>query len=214
MSDFVLQKSFFRQNPLDPHSAASLADFHLLVDDMDSLNEKMEKLIFDTKPDATRREKLEQAKAIIEELRTGEAVVKYMRQVHDSLADWVFCKKALLLQSEAAPLIQKRFMTTGQDRFIELAFRIFAKADIQYTNQLYADYKSIRNPYAQAYACLLFAEREIKDAGPLLLAEFKRFRRDYPDGSFDQFPLLGLNILYGYDRQKKHSAPLKIEDDG
>ncbi len=38
--------------------------------------------------------------------------------------------------------------------------------------------------------------------------------KGYPDESFDQFPLLGLNILYGYDRQKKHSAPLKIEDDG
>ena len=128
---------------------------------------------------------------------SGEAIVKFMRQEHDGLTDSALCKKALTLESETVPLIMKRYMTSGQDRFIELSFQILAQADIQYTEQLFADYKSIRNPYAQAVACLLFGERGMEDAPPLLMEEYRRFQRDYPDEGFDQHPLLALYILYG-----------------
>lgn len=133
----------------------------------------------------------------IEMLDSGESVVNYMRKNHDNLADPMFWKKALTLQEEAAPLIVKRFKTTGQDRFVEHAFRILAKADIKYTQQLFEEYEEIRNPYAQSTACLLFGEHEMEEAVPLLMKEYKRFKKEYPDESLNQAPLLALYILYG-----------------
>ena len=197
MSEYFIHESFFKENPLEKYSAAAFADFHLTLDDVEDLNAEMERIVLQLKPDAARRDRLEETKAAIEALDSGEAVVKFVRQENDGLADPLFCKKALTMQDEAAPLILKRYMTSGRDRFIEMVFRVLAKSDIQYTEQLFADYKGIRSPYAQAVACLLFAEHRLDEAPPLLMAEFKRFRRDYPDESFDQFPLLGLNIMYG-----------------
>ena len=196
MSEYFIHNSFFKKNPLKKVSAAVIADFSLTTEFNDELQAEMERIVLEQTGEE-RRARLEQDRAVIEALDSGEAIVKYMRQEHDMLANPMFCKKVLTMESEAAPLIVKRFMTSGQDGFIELAFRVLAKADKKYAEQLFSDYKNIRNPYAQAVACLLFAEHEMDDAPPLLMEEYRRFQQDYPDESFDQFPLLGLNIMYG-----------------
>ena len=197
MPEYMIHKSFFKKNPLEKFSAAAFADFHLTMLDQDELNAEMENIVFKYKPDDERRAQLEQDRNIIEAMDSGEAIVKYMRQEHEGLADPMFCKKALAMQDGAAPLILRRYMTTGQDRFIELAFLILAKANIRYVEQLYADYANIRNPYAQSMACLLFGEREMQNAASLLMEEYERFKREYPDESYNQGPLLALHILYG-----------------
>ena len=43
---------------------------------------------------------------------------------------------------------------------------------------------------------MLFGKLGFQDAAPLLLQEYRRFRRDYPKDSFDQGPLLGLSHLF------------------
>ena len=69
------------------------------------------------------------------------------------------------------PLILKRYKTTFQTCFVETAVRILGNTD-----ELWKHYKEIRNPYAQSMACLLFGTHELKEAVPLLLAEYNSFR--------------------------------------
>lgn len=191
-----LPKDFFKNNPLDKISSAMIADFSLRTQFDERLHAEMEKIvgkhISDERHDRIRKDREE-----VEQLASGEAVVSYMRKHHDNLVDPMFCKKALTMEAEVAPLIVKRYQTTGQDRFVELAFRILAKADQKYTEQLFVQYREIRNPYAQAMACLLFGEQRMENAVPLLLREYERFKRDFPKESFNQAPLLALYILYG-----------------
>ena len=192
----MLHKSFFKYHPLDKISSALIADFSLNTLFDDSLNAEMEKLVSEQLAD-DRLVQIARDKEEVEKLNSGDAVVTYMRKNHDNLVDPMFCKKALTLEAEAAPLIVKRYKTSGQDRFIELAFRILAKSDRNYAEQLFAEYQEIRNPYAQAMACLLFGEQEMEEAVPLLMKEYERFKRNYPKDSFDQAPLLALYILHG-----------------
>ena len=191
-----LPKSFFKKNPLEQMSTAIIADFSLTVEFNDRLHAEMEKILDEHISDE-RHIKIAKDKEEVEHLDNGEAVITYMRKDHDNVADPMFCKKALTMEAEVAPLILKRYKTTGQDRFVELAFRILAKADIKYARQLFEEYREIRDPYAQAMACLLFGEHEMEDAVPLLLKEYERFKKEYPDESLNQAPLLALHILYG-----------------
>ena len=191
-----LPKSFFKKNPLEKMSTAIIADFSLTIQFNDELHTEMEKILGEHISDE-RHIKVAKDEEEVEKLDSGEAVVTYMRKDHDNVADPMFCKKALTMEAEAAPLIVKRYKTTGQDRFVELAFRILAKADKKYAEQLFEEYAEIRDPYAQAMACLLFGEHEMEDAVPLLLKEYERFKKEYPDESLNQAPLLALHILYG-----------------
>ena len=196
MGEYVIHKSFFKQNPLDEISSAIIADFSVSTLFNDELNAEIEKIVNGQIKDERKTQILADKNAV-DQLSSGEDVVTYMRKVHDNVADPLFCKKAIMLESEAAPLIVKRYKTSAQDRFIELAFRILAKADKKYAEQLFREYKEIRNPYAQAMACLLFGEQEMEEAVPLLMQEYKRFKQSYPKESLNQAPLLALYILYG-----------------
>ena len=191
-----LPKSFFKKNPLEKMSTAIIADFSLTIQFNDELHAEMEKILGEHISDE-RHIKVAKDKEEVEKLDSGEAVVAYMRKDHDNIVDPMFCKKALTLEAEAAPLIVKRYKTTGQDRFVELAFRILAKADKKYAEQLFQEYQEIRNPYAQSTACLLFGEQGMEEAIPLLMKEYERFKSDYPEESYNQAPLLALHILYG-----------------
>ncbi len=104
-------------------------------------------------------------------------------------------KKALEMQDEALPLIVNRYKKTRHKVFIGNASKILSCADKKYTEKLRANYKDIRLPYAQALVCLLFGYHGFVDAIPLLLSEYERFGRLYPDGTYNQCPLLALGYL-------------------
>lgn len=196
MDKSLLPKGFFQNHKLDRLSAAIIADAALVFKSSDALQQGIEGIVTPDIPEE-RREKIQRDKAEAQALANGEAVVAYMRQDRDNLADQVFLQRALELERGAVPLILRRYKTTAQDRFVELAFHILNRADLSYTKQLFAEYQEIRDPYAQSRACLLFGERKLEEAVPLLLREYARFQREYPSESFDQEPLLGLYILYG-----------------
>lgn len=196
MEENILPKGFFKKNPLRELSAAAIADYSAKVEPIDEFNDKINDIV-DATMTNERRTRVEQDKHEVDMLTSGEDVERYMRKKHDILVYPLLCKKALSLIEDAAPHIIKRYKTTAQDAFIELAFRIFVHADKWYAEELFTAYHDIRNPYAQATACLLFGEHDMKPSVPLLIKEYKRFQTDYPSEGFDQFPLLALYILFG-----------------
>ena len=55
----------------------------------------------------------------------------------------------------------------------------------------------IRDPYARSMACVVFGMHDCEEMIPMLLREYERFRKDYPDEEYEQGPLLALYQLYG-----------------
>lgn len=145
---------------------------------------------------AARTEKIKEEKKKIDQLDSGEAVVRYMRRGCDGMNRITLTNKTLAMQDEALPLVLERFRTSWQDKFIDAAVCAFAKCERVYIDQLKAMYSEIRNPYAQSLACLIFGMRKCEDTLPLLLSEYERMKREYTDESFCQGPLLAIYLLY------------------
>ncbi len=196
MEENVLRKDFFMKYPLKELSAAVIADFSAKTAMIDLINDKINDIV-DASITDERRKQVEQDERDITQLTTAEDVVRYMRKNHDVMVKPMLCKKALSIIDDVGPKIIKRYLTTAQDSFIELAFRIFVHADKQYAEELFDKYDDIRNPYAQAVACLLFGEHKMQATVPFLLKEYKRFQTEYSNDDFDQFPLLALYLLAG-----------------
>lgn len=74
---------------------------------------------------------------------------------------------------------------------------ILGHAEREYVDQLIEMYPEIRNPYAQSMACVALGVQEREDTLPLLLREYERLKRQYPEESYCQGPLLAIYILYG-----------------
>ena len=165
----------------------------------EALHSQLEDRVLSVEKNNDRRVRLQEDRSLIQNLSSGEEIVKYIRQKHEGLADPDLFRKVLSMQEEACPAIVKRYVTTGQDEYVDASFRILAKADSQYTDQLYEAYSDIRNPYAQATACLLFGEHSMKKAIPLLMEEYERFVRVFPNESFNESPLFSLYLICGQE---------------
>ena len=195
MAEFVLPKSFFDENPLREISAAKLADFRMDMAGSLELSSVTGEILSPHMPQK-RLEAQAEDRAAIAALETPADVLNYMRHPHDAFLDGEFYQKVRTLPEDVYPAIVDRFKRSALDRFIEHTAVILFYADPKYTARLLAEYDQIRNPYAKSTACLLFGKLGFQDAAPLLLQEYRRFRRDYPKDSFDQGPLLGLSHLF------------------
>lgn len=196
METKLLPKGFFKSHPLEEISAAKIAyvsmtvSFDAAVDG--AIAEMAEKGI-----QGERHARIEDEKRTIEQLDSGDAIVAFMRSRFDIANQQRLCRKALSMQAEVIPLMLRRYRTSFQDVFIDTAVYILARGEQAYVEQLKAMYHEIRNPYAKSLACLVFGVRQDQSTVPLLLAEYERMKKDYPEENLCQGPLLALYILYG-----------------
>ena len=195
MNENHLPKSFFKNNPIDELSAANFLYFKITVGMEDAFEELLSEGM--SKVGATKRlTGSDDEKAAISALNSGEEVVAFMRTKFDVINQNRLCKKALSMQADTIPLMLRRYRTTYQDVFVDTAALILAHAEKCYAEMLFEMYEEIRNPYAQSMACVVFGVQRIERAESLLLNEFKRMKKEYPQESLFQGPLLGLHILY------------------
>ena len=196
MNRELLPKNFIKKHPLKEYSAAMFADLNIRLVHADELNAEIDKIVI-PRIERDRREAILQGKKHIEEIKTAEEIVAQMRKKNEMSVIPLLCKKALTIQDEVMPLVLRRYKTTIQDHFIETAVRLFGNADRKYAIDLFHQYHEIRNEYARSMACLLFGEQNIEESIPLLLSEYERFMKSYPEESYDQGPLFALHILCG-----------------
>ncbi len=190
-----LPKNFFKKNPLKQLSSANIAYFSMTAGFDDQVDSMMFDLIKE-EIDPQRLDKINQERAEIPHLETGEDVVRFMRSNYDISNHRPLCERVLAMQQIAIPPILHRFRTSMQDMFIESAVYVLAHAEQSYVDQLKALYPEIRNPYAQSMACLVFGIQKQEDTLPLLLAEYQRLQKEFPKESLCQGPLLAIYILY------------------
>lgn len=195
MDKKLLPKNFFRDNPLDEMSAPLLAHFSITTGFNEKLQEAMWEIL-EGDLDPKRKAVIKEEQEKISRLETGEEVVKFIRSGYDVVNRELLCKKVLTMQAEVMPPLLRRFKTSFQDSVTETAVYILGHADQEYVDQLIEMYSEIRSPYAQSMACVSLGVQEREDVLPLMLREYERFKREYPDESYCQGPLLAIYILY------------------
>ena len=196
MDKKLLPKNFFKDNPLDKMSAPLIAHFSMTA----GFDEKLQNAIWDIlegEIEPERKARIEEEKAEIAQLETGDAIVKFIRNDYDIANRETLCKKILTMQAEVLPPLLRRFQTSFQDSVTETTVYILGHAEREYVDQLIEMYPEIRNPYAQSMACVALGVQEREDTLPLLLREYERLKRQYPEESYCQGPLLAIYILYG-----------------
>lgn len=198
MDKKLLPKHFFRDNHLARLSAPLIAYTSVTMDNDVKYQAEIQKKIDETlSPE--QKALLEKENAAIAELETGEEVVKFIRRGVDILNCATLGRKIISMQEEVLPLLLRRFLTTSQECVIEATMYTLSDTNVEqtYIDQLVADYPKIRNPYTQCMACLVFGIQEREETLPLLLREYERLKREYPEESYCQGPLLAIYILFG-----------------
>lgn len=191
-----LPNSFFRRNPLEHMSAAMIAHYVTTG----GMGEAFEHLVDDLTEeviDDARKAKIQQERQRIEETEDPGVLVEIMRKGYDIANQKLLCEKILQDQEHAMPLVLKRYRTSALDQFIDAATIVLGTGEKKYVQMLRDMYADIRDPFAQACACLVIGIQGMEEEIPFLLQEYERFRQGYPDESFEQHPLLALYLLHG-----------------
>ena len=118
MDKKLLPRNFFRDNPLDKMSAPLIAHFSMTA----GFDEKLQNAIWDIlegEIEPERKARIEEEKAEIAQLETGDAVVKFIRSDYDIVNRELLCKKVLAMQAEVLPPLLRRFQTSFQDSVTE-----------------------------------------------------------------------------------------------
>lgn len=134
--------------------------------------------------------------AAVEAIQTADELIKAMRKLkgpncHNALTD-----KALSMEDEALPKIVERYYRNSHEVFLEAARSIIFYADEKYLKELFTNYKEIRSPYAQSLICLLIGMAKYDDVDGFLMKEFYRFKRQYPDKLYCDYPHFALGLLH------------------
>ena len=188
-------KKFLRDHPpKNGISVADLADFQFRILLLDNLNNEMDG-ISSRMLTPERLAEGKEAEKRIAAITTPEEILREMRKSHTLSNLASLAKKALQMQDEVMQLILDTYRKTRHTIFTENASKLLANADTKYTEELVGCYKDIWHPYAQSLACLLFGYHGFMDTIPLLLSEYDRFKRLYPDETYDQCPLKALGYL-------------------
>lgn len=186
-----LDKRFFDKHQVPELSAANFLYF--LVDD--ALPDLFRGFIKTAKKKGLEMPDDSDERNQIMSMNDPETIVSYMRRINAVSNRYVMVQKVSEYAETAMPLVLKRYLTSALDDFIEIAAHCFVKNDLSYTIRLRERYFEIRNPYAQAVACLVFAMHGMHTEVDFLLEEYERMCNQYPKESHSDFPLLALHIL-------------------
>ena len=189
---YKLDKRFFDTHRVPELSAANIFYFSVnaALPDLFQQFDKLAKEKGITVPDNS------DERNMIASMNDPEIIVNYMRKLKAIENRHEMIEKVSEYAETTMPLILKRYLTSALDSFIETAGRCFVKNDLRYVLELRKRYQEIRNPYAQAVACLVFGMKEMDQEGEFLLDEYEKMRNAYPEERYSDFPLLALHILF------------------
>ena len=194
MEEYRLPDSFFEEHPLKDMSSAWMTHLRIEIKNDEEMDaQSNESILSEVTPEGLQA--VEREKAVIAAIRDPEEPVLMMRHGFQPANVRLLCLKIREMQEQTMPLLLRRYLTSSQDRFLDAAAIAFTFVDEKWIRQLRDVYPQIRDPYARANACLLFAEAEMEEEIPFLVQEYEAFRREYPGKDYEQYPLFGLDLL-------------------
>ena len=194
-ANMKVTRQFFRDNPMEDIPLAQVIDLRIRMFEMEKARTELNEIADSLKPQEQLDAEAQQI-AAVQAVQTPDELINLMRKIKGTIFHEDFTRKALSMEEEALPKIVERFCRNMTDCFLEASEMIFFYADRKYLDELLANYKEIRSPYAQSIVCLLIGMAEYKDVDEFLMNEYQRFKKDYPDEIYSQFPLYALQLLH------------------
>ena len=190
--NYKLSKKFFEKHKISKLSAANIFYFSA-NDTLPDLFQQFDKI---SKEKGLHVPDYSNEREVISAMTDPEIIVNYMRKNNAIANRFVMVQKVLEYEDTTMPLVLMRYLTSALDNYIEIAAHCFLKNDVRYTIELRKKYSEIRNPYAKAVACLVFAMRGMDEEIDFLFEEFEKMSKLYPNENYADFPLLGLQLLF------------------
>lgn len=190
-----LPAKFFKQNMLEERTSAMILYFSLIMMRSHELNHILDDA---TSPflDEERIAEIEKDKAAIMQIACPEDLVKCMRKSKIIINREYILEKVLSMEEQIMPLIVKRIRNNGQDEFVEIATLALAIADAKYVEDLIENIEEIKYPIARAMVCLALGIKREVQCSELLLKQFYKLPKEYPEQGYENGPLLALYLIY------------------
>ena len=188
----LLSKSFFKNNPIEELSAQDIA-YNFVLFEKSGISEEVDHLVAKEQPE--RKEVADKVTELILATDTANSVLRFLRKPADIFNRETLLKHALKFQSELMPKVKKMLITSGNESFIENAYRLLIRCDKNYSNELLSDFDNIRDPYVQSLVCIIMGFRAEEKIIPWMYDKFFEFKNLYPDETYEQGPLLALHEL-------------------
>jgi len=186
MSRHLLTKKYFADKIPTEMSAYRFMAFRF---ERPKLNELAAKVV----RERTKRSE-DQRNQLLEE-NEPEVLLKLMRGGLDNINNDVFLERALALEDLIVPRILERLKSCKNDLFAEMGMEILFNAKKNYSENILEMLEDIWSPHVKALCCLLLGYIGDETAIPLLMKQYEWFKETYPEASFEEGPLLGLQKL-------------------
>lgn len=194
MEEYRLPDSFFEEHPLKDMSSAMMTHLRIEIKNDEEMDaQSNESILAEVTPEGLQA--VEREKAVIAAIEDPEEPVRMMRRGFQPANVRLLCLKIREMQEQTMPILLRRYLTSSQDRFLDVAAIAFTFVDEKWIRQLREVYPQIRDPYARANACLLFGEAEMEEEIPFLVQEYENLCRECPEKDYGEYPLLALNFL-------------------
>lgn len=132
---------------------------------------------------------------MIAEAKTADEIIKLMRKETLMGDRFRIVQKALEMEEDILPLIQKRALTNRQDVFIENTVKFFLHCKTNCCGWILENYQNYKSEYLKSMLCLVLGFRGDVSMIDFLMNEAERLESEYPDESFDQGPTLAVQEL-------------------
>ena len=158
-ANMKVTRQFFRDNPMEDIPLAQVIDLRIRMFEMEKARTELNEIADSLKPQEQLDAEAQQI-AAVQAVQTPDELINLMRKIKGTICHEDFTRKALSMEEEALPKIVERFCRNMTDCFLEASEMIFFYADRKYLDELLANYKEIRSPYAQSIVCLLIGMAE------------------------------------------------------
>ena len=186
-------EDYLKQHPVKIRAAAYISYYV-------NCSPKMLSMMEDYKTNHTHND--DEQRALEEEIVKTEdqdQLMRYMRKPMDAINKDFLRDLILEREDEMMPLVQKRYMSSHQDVFIENAFALFVRSEKDYLPWIKENYNKIADPYAKHLLCLLMGIKGADEEVDFLLEEVDNFYHDTSKESLEQGPIVALHLLVGED---------------
>ncbi len=177
MYKHLLNKRFFRDNPVKELTAQKLIYSSILMPEIEELAKNYVHGLTDRAEDEALR---------IKEETNPEIILKMLRGKCDSINNTILRDKVLEYEEELVKRIIELLVRSGNDVFIEHAVSIIPKCKKSYLNNLMDILNEIRNPYTLSLVCIVIGHIGGEETIPVMHKKFLELKELYPKENYEQ----------------------------
>lgn len=186
---------FFEQNKLEESSSAMILYLNLIMMRSHEFKHLLDEATFPFL-DEERILEIEKDKASIMQITCPKELIRCMRKSTIVINRENILEKVSSMEEQIIPLVLKQIKNNRQDEFVEIATLALAISDAKYVEDLTKNIEEIKYPIARSMVCLVLGIKREVQFSELLLKQFYKLQKEYPEQGYENGPLLALYLIW------------------